>query len=163
MDDRECIARCLNGSPDSFRDLVERYQSPLLSYLAGILGNWDGAEEAAQETVHLLLQLLQGSEGSVLDKAHRQCLLSGPRHGRSTHEQRACQALGRHGSRGQEGLIRPSACAESGRSDPADRKPATPPAPSIRWTLGTADPSFRGWLTITRLCSASRIRFNRSR
>lgn len=50
MNDRECIARCLNGSPDCFRHLVERYQSPLFSYLVGILGNRDGAEQAAQET-----------------------------------------------------------------------------------------------------------------
>lgn len=48
--DRECIRTCLNGHPDAYRQLVRRYQAPLLSYLVGRLGDMERAEEAAQET-----------------------------------------------------------------------------------------------------------------
>ncbi len=48
--DHECIRRCLNGHPDDYGRLVRRYQGPLMSYLAGRLGDVERAEEAAQET-----------------------------------------------------------------------------------------------------------------
>lgn len=48
--DKECIEQCLAGQADQFRHLVSRYQGPLVSYLAGKLGNREQAEEAAQET-----------------------------------------------------------------------------------------------------------------
>ena len=48
--DKYYIERCLDGHPDDFRHLVQRYQGVLLANLAGKLGNRDKAEEAAQET-----------------------------------------------------------------------------------------------------------------
>jgi RNA polymerase sigma factor (sigma-70 family) len=48
--DRECVRLCLDGRPEAFRELVERYQAPLVSYLSGRLNSRDLAEEAAQET-----------------------------------------------------------------------------------------------------------------
>lgn len=49
--DRQTIEQCLNGHPDRYRLLVNRYQTPLLSYLAGRLGDLEQSEEAAQETL----------------------------------------------------------------------------------------------------------------
>jgi len=49
--DRYYVERCLDGHPDDFRHLVQRYQPVLLAHLAGRLGNRDQAEEAAQETL----------------------------------------------------------------------------------------------------------------
>ena len=48
--DKYYIERCLDGHPDDFRYLVQRYQGVLLANLAGKLGNRDRADEAAQET-----------------------------------------------------------------------------------------------------------------
>jgi len=47
--DEECIARCLDGRPNDYRFLVERYQGVLVAWLTGRLGNRLAAEEAAQE------------------------------------------------------------------------------------------------------------------
>jgi len=48
--DRETIEQCLNGHPETFRQLVRRYQGSLLSFLAAKLGSMERAEEAGQET-----------------------------------------------------------------------------------------------------------------
>ncbi|MGD2174346.1 MAG: RNA polymerase sigma factor [Candidatus Brocadiaceae bacterium] len=48
--DGHYVQLCLDGHPEAFRHLVERYQAPLVAYLAGRLGTRAGAEEAAQET-----------------------------------------------------------------------------------------------------------------
>ena len=47
--DEYYIERCLDGHPNDFRYLVQRYQAVLLAHLAGKLGSKDRAEEAAQE------------------------------------------------------------------------------------------------------------------
>ncbi len=47
--DHDCVRLCLDGHPEAFRELVERYQGPLLAYLGGRLGDAERAEEAAQE------------------------------------------------------------------------------------------------------------------
>jgi RNA polymerase sigma-70 factor (ECF subfamily) len=47
--DKYYIERCLDGHPDDFRYLVQRYQAVLLAHLAGKLGNKTRADEAAQE------------------------------------------------------------------------------------------------------------------
>ena len=47
--DEESIKLCLDGHPEAFKQLVTRYQAPLLSYLTGRLRDAEGAEEAAQE------------------------------------------------------------------------------------------------------------------
>jgi RNA polymerase sigma-70 factor (ECF subfamily) len=49
--DKYYIKRCLNGHPEDFRYLVQRYQAVLLGYLTGRLGSRDMAEEAAQESL----------------------------------------------------------------------------------------------------------------
>ena len=49
--DAECVRLCLNGHPEAFGDLIQRYQAPLVRYLTGRLGNEEEALEVAQETV----------------------------------------------------------------------------------------------------------------
>ena len=48
--DSELIEFCLDGRPEAFGRLVERYRSCLLCHLSGLMGDRDQAEEAAQET-----------------------------------------------------------------------------------------------------------------
>jgi RNA polymerase sigma-70 factor (ECF subfamily) len=47
--DVECIKQCLNGHPETFGELVEKHQAPLLSWLCARLRNAGKAEEVAQE------------------------------------------------------------------------------------------------------------------
>ena len=47
--DEQCIKSCLDGHPEAFRHLVERYQSPLRRCLYLRLGNAEEATEATQE------------------------------------------------------------------------------------------------------------------
>ncbi len=47
--DEQCVRSCLDGHPEAFRHLVERYQTPLLRHLRLRLGNVGEATEAAQE------------------------------------------------------------------------------------------------------------------
>lgn len=47
--DGDDIKLCLDGHPEAFGRLVERYEGPLLSYLSGRLRDKDQAEEIAQE------------------------------------------------------------------------------------------------------------------
>lgn len=49
LTDRDCVERCRSGRPEAFRELVLRYQRPVLGYVSGRTGNRDMAEEAAQE------------------------------------------------------------------------------------------------------------------
>lgn len=49
--DDECVRLCLDGHPEKFRNLVIRYEVPLLKHLVGRLGNEVDAAEAAQETM----------------------------------------------------------------------------------------------------------------
>ena len=48
--DQDYIEHCLNGRPDDFRFLIQRYQAMLSGYMTGRLGNRSLAEEAVQET-----------------------------------------------------------------------------------------------------------------
>ncbi|MBN1126583.1 MAG: RNA polymerase sigma factor [Sedimentisphaerales bacterium] len=48
--DRHYIERCLDGHPNDFGYLVDRYTSMIVANLTGKLGNKDHGEEAAQET-----------------------------------------------------------------------------------------------------------------
>jgi RNA polymerase sigma-70 factor, ECF subfamily len=48
--DEQVVQSCLNGHPEAYRQLVERYQSPLSGCLHARLGNAEEAAEAAQET-----------------------------------------------------------------------------------------------------------------
>jgi hypothetical protein len=47
--DERCIEQCLNGQPDEFRELVRRYERPIMSYLQTRMGDAEAASEAAQE------------------------------------------------------------------------------------------------------------------
>ncbi len=47
--DAELVARVLDGSSDAFRSLVERYQRPVLSVIARMVGDPATAEDLAQE------------------------------------------------------------------------------------------------------------------
>jgi len=48
--DRDYVESSRNGCPEHFRLLVQRYQKPVLAYLASRMGNAAEAEEAAQES-----------------------------------------------------------------------------------------------------------------
>jgi RNA polymerase sigma-70 factor (ECF subfamily) len=47
--DEESVRSCLDGQPAAFRELVQRYQSPLRRCLYARLGNAEDATEATQE------------------------------------------------------------------------------------------------------------------
>ena len=49
--DDNCIDQCLDGRPDAFRQLVLRYERPLMCYLIRRLGDPDAASEVAQESL----------------------------------------------------------------------------------------------------------------
>jgi RNA polymerase sigma factor (sigma-70 family) len=48
--DEQCVRGCLDGHPEAYRSLVDRYQLPLMRRLCGSFGNVEEASEAAQET-----------------------------------------------------------------------------------------------------------------
>lgn len=47
--DEQCIAQCLNGQPDEFRQLVTKYEKSILVFLLGQMRDREAAEEVAQE------------------------------------------------------------------------------------------------------------------
>jgi RNA polymerase sigma-70 factor (ECF subfamily) len=49
MDDSATIRRCLEGEPDAFRVLVERYQGRALGHAIAIIRNRDDAQDAVQD------------------------------------------------------------------------------------------------------------------
>lgn len=49
MNEKECIGRVLAGDPDSYRELVERYQTGLIIHCENILQNRQEGEDIAQE------------------------------------------------------------------------------------------------------------------
>jgi len=59
LTDKEYVERCRDGHPDDFRLLVDRYQGPLFSFLAGRLKDHTQAEEAAQESFVRAFQALR--------------------------------------------------------------------------------------------------------
>jgi len=48
--DQHYVELCLDGHPEAYRQLVNRYHAAVLSYLSGRLGHGELAEEASQET-----------------------------------------------------------------------------------------------------------------
>ncbi len=48
--DEYYVDRCLDGHPDDYRHLVQRYHPVLMAHLVGQLGSAELAEEAVQET-----------------------------------------------------------------------------------------------------------------
>jgi RNA polymerase sigma-70 factor (ECF subfamily) len=49
MDDKTIVSRCLMGDGEAFEMLVNRYQSQLLLFTWGILGDQEEAKDAAQD------------------------------------------------------------------------------------------------------------------
>jgi RNA polymerase sigma-70 factor (ECF subfamily) len=49
MNDAAAVQRCLEGEPDAFRVLVERYQGRALGHAMTIIRNRDDAQDAVQE------------------------------------------------------------------------------------------------------------------
>jgi RNA polymerase sigma-70 factor, ECF subfamily len=49
MDDSATVQRCLEGEPDAFRTLVERYQRRALAHALAIVGNRADAQDAVQD------------------------------------------------------------------------------------------------------------------
>lgn len=49
--DSDYVRLCLDGHPEMFRQLVVRYEAPLIRHLLGRLGNENEAAEAAQEAM----------------------------------------------------------------------------------------------------------------
>ena len=47
--DSECVELCLDGHPEAFGELVERYRPALWSYVHGMVGNAEQTEETVQE------------------------------------------------------------------------------------------------------------------
>ncbi len=50
LTDAQCIKRCLDGQPETFRLLIRRYEGRIAALTAAQLGNSHAATEAAQET-----------------------------------------------------------------------------------------------------------------
>lgn len=49
-DDREAVKRCLEGDPSAFETLVDRYQNVLFTVAFRLLGDYEEARDAAQNT-----------------------------------------------------------------------------------------------------------------
>jgi RNA polymerase sigma-70 factor (ECF subfamily) len=49
MDDSAAVRQCLEGDPDAFRTLVERYQDRALGHAIAIIRNRDDAQDAVQD------------------------------------------------------------------------------------------------------------------
>jgi RNA polymerase sigma-70 factor (ECF subfamily) len=86
--DERCIEQCLNGHPDEFRQLVHRYERPIMTYLQGRMGDAEAASEAAQETfVRAFFRLNALKKGSaffpwLMGISHRVMLETFRRHRR---------------------------------------------------------------------------------
>jgi RNA polymerase sigma-70 factor (ECF subfamily) len=89
--DEQCIAQCLNGQPDEFRQLVTRYDKPILVFLLGRMHDRDAAEEVAQEAfVRAYFRLGTLKKGSAflpwLTSIARRVMLETFRRGRRAHQ-----------------------------------------------------------------------------
>lgn len=49
MNETQCISRVVNGEPEAYRDLVERYQTGLIIHCENILKDRQDGEDVAQE------------------------------------------------------------------------------------------------------------------
>lgn len=49
LTDGELITNAINGRPDSFEELVRRYQRPITSYVFRMLGNYESSLDVTQE------------------------------------------------------------------------------------------------------------------
>ncbi len=49
LDDKELVAYAIDGSEDTFEELVKRYQRPIVSYVYRMLNDYDASLDVAQE------------------------------------------------------------------------------------------------------------------
>jgi RNA polymerase sigma-70 factor (ECF subfamily) len=97
--DENCIEQCLNGQPDEFRQLIGRYERPIMSYLQTRMGDAEAAAEATQETfVRAFFRLNKLKRGGaffpwVLGIAHRVMLESFRRRRRAISLSRAADQV----------------------------------------------------------------------
>jgi len=61
--DAECVARVQAGDLNSFEELMNGHSRRVYRTLIGILGNWDDAQDAMQDTFLKAFQNLEGFEG----------------------------------------------------------------------------------------------------
>jgi len=70
LTDKEVIERILNGNPDLFRLLVERYKSQVAAIVKGMLGNCPEAEDVGQEAFIRLYNSLSDFRGDATLKTY---------------------------------------------------------------------------------------------
>jgi RNA polymerase sigma-70 factor, ECF subfamily len=70
LSDTEIIEKILNGSPDHFRLLVEKYRKPVAGVIVGMLGSCPEAEDVGQETFIRLYNSLPGFRGESALKTY---------------------------------------------------------------------------------------------
>jgi len=70
LSDNEIIAKILNGNPDLFRVIVERYKSAVAAVIKGMLGDCPEAEDVGQETFIRLYNSLSGFRGDSALKTY---------------------------------------------------------------------------------------------
>jgi len=70
LTDKEVIERILNGNPDLFRLLVERYKSQVAAVVKGMLGNCPEAEDVGQEAFIRLYNSLSDFRGDATLKTY---------------------------------------------------------------------------------------------
>jgi RNA polymerase sigma-70 factor (ECF subfamily) len=68
--DSEIIDKILNGNPDLFRVLVERYKSPVAAIIKGMLGDCPEADDVGQETFIRLYNSLANFRGDAALKTY---------------------------------------------------------------------------------------------
>lgn len=70
LSDNEIIDKILNGNPDLYRLLVERYKNPVAGVIKGMLGDCPEAEDVGQETFIRLYHSLSGFRGEATLKTY---------------------------------------------------------------------------------------------
>lgn len=68
--DSEIIVKILNGNPDHFRVLVERYKSPVAAIIKGMLGDCPEVDDVGQETFIRLYNSLSSFRGDSTLKTY---------------------------------------------------------------------------------------------
>src|SRR6476659_1170336 len=63
-EDRELVRRVLAGQTGDFRGLVDRHKQSIFRFTLGLLGNWEEAEDVAQDTFLAAFTNLSGYQSS---------------------------------------------------------------------------------------------------
>jgi RNA polymerase sigma-70 factor (ECF subfamily) len=63
-EDRELVRRVLAGRTGDFRGLVDRHKQSIFRFTLGLLGNWEEAEDVAQDTFLAAFTNLSGYQSS---------------------------------------------------------------------------------------------------